>query len=171
MQTEARLEKEALEERLREGESKLAVARRERNALLAALRDIQRRERAEHDPPPPSTPPYLETSRGGTELGGTSSCARAKRPVKSGECGAEVCDTRAPEELREGGGGEDDCSYRLRVGVKDKAVGGVSHQTSGGAARAASLTARLEVLALQTKRLLTEGSDASCRSDDDSDSD
>lgn len=57
------MEKEALEERLRAGSAKLTVARRERNALLAALRDIQRKERiGPHTPSPPSlTQTSLET--------------------------------------------------------------------------------------------------------------
>lgn len=156
LETEARLEKEALQERLREGESKLAIARRERNALLAALRDLQRQGKRESCPRPSSASLDLETSGDGKaepccDDQGASATAEnvpfehdLSRPVSTGHGISEASESREP-------------------GVSRSEAG---EARGGGEGRAASLTARLEVLAIQTRQLLEEGSDTSCSGDD-----
>lgn len=196
METEARLEKEALEERLHAGELKLTVARRERNALLAALRDIQRRGRVDPDTLSPLTPPGMETLSGGHGRGGhdeasnggfngsrnssstVGAVSRGRAAVAAGSGGLEsdregavkVVGTSATNRLPVGGAGEEDGMSGSRSSGKgipgdSKAVEGEGVRDS----RAASLTARLEMLALQTQQLLAD-EDTSCSSDEDSDS-
>ena len=219
MHAEAVLEKEALEERLRAGEAKLATARRERNALLAALRDLQRRGRSGSDSisslPPPTE---LDASRGGGGMtlddlgeahgaagvagGGDSrgrgqgaekvapiqtpsdgakldaTAAQGSAPPETSSQGAapEVVGSRGLEDLQAGGGEESDSGLECRGSVEERrdgawqgaGVDGVDER--GGSARAASLSARLEMLTLQTQQLLEDGSDTSYSSSSDGDS-
>lgn len=196
METEARLEKEALEERLHAGELKLTVARRERNALLAALRDIQRRGRVDPDTLSPLTPPAVETLSGGHGGGrhdeasnggfngssnsssGVGAASGGRVAVDAGSDGlesdregvAKVVGTNASNRLPLGGAGEEDGMSGPRS--SGKGIPGDSKGVDGGGgreSRAAALTARLEVLALQTQQLLAD-EDTSCSSDEDSDS-
>lgn len=140
METEARLEKEALEERLHAGELKLTVARRERSALLAALRDIQRRGRIDPDTLSPATPPEVETFRGGhgggdrneASNGGIDSSSSSvvgtvigtKMAVAAGPGGREsdregvvtVVETSGANQLPLGGGGGVTCRDHAPAG-------------------------------------------------------
>ncbi|CAM9099505.1 unnamed protein product [Hapterophycus canaliculatus] len=218
MRAEADVEKEALEERVRVGESKLATARRERNALLAALRDLQKRGRSGSDPLSLFAPSSdLGASRGGglgmavQELDGDSggdggSVAgvgavdgifppavgdkrRGVRPcvstvatpvvvsAKGGRAKStqeqvvpEAVQPRVSGGLLESGGGASDDAVDLRFGgersgreCQGSGSGGPVHRD---AERTASLSARLEVLALQTQQLLADGSDTSYGADD-----
>lgn len=196
VQTEARLEKEAVEERLRAAESKLTVARRERNALLAAVRDIQRRGRMDLDPLSALTPSELCISRGGGETrdfgagdGGSSRTCEGGEATggrmtdgqilaggKKNDVGVvEVVEDRTSEKLPRGTVEKVDAS-----GLGSGGEGGSGGVGEGGVAevgergtrggRTASLSARLEVLAAQTRQLLADGSDSSYSDDDDSDS-
>lgn len=194
METEARLEKEALEERLHAGGLKLTVARRERNALLAALREIQRRGRIDPDTLSPLTPPKVETSRGGHEgggrnetknggfngssavgaaIGGRAAVAAGSGGLESdGEGVLKVVETSATNPSSLGGRGEDNDMSGPRSsekGITGDSKGVERRGGTGRDSRAASLTARLEVLALQTQQLLADD-DTSCSSDGDSDS-
>lgn len=216
MHAEAALEKEALEERLRAGEAKLATARRERNALLAALRDLQRRGRSSGPDRVSSMPPAeLAASQGGggmtlDDLGETSGVggggcgggagagaeeiprpqmppAGAKLDMTAQGSGVEVSSQEAAPEvvgsrskglkgLPMGGGEKSDGVLELRSSWGGGKSGawegtGVEGVGRGGSARAASLSARLELLALQTQQLLEVGSDTSISSTSSSDSD
>ncbi|CAM9321865.1 unnamed protein product [Scytosiphon promiscuus] len=215
MKAEADVEKAALEERMRAGESKLATARRERNALLAALRDLQKRGRSGSDPLSLFAPSSdLGASREGgagmavQELDGDSggdggSVAsvggrvggigptevqlkiRGEPPRASGVTTSMVVSAQggrakgaqeqaAPEVARQikrsGGSCEsarvaDDNGAELRFGGQRNGGewqgSGSRGPVHGDAGRAASLSARLEVLALQTQQLLADGSDTS----------
>lgn len=202
MQAEATLEKEALEERVRAGELKLATARRERNALLAALRDLQGGRRSGSDCPlSPLAPSDLETQHGGggmaiqelddaTDVGsdvtGGSSVGRGGGRAVGGEAEVrgqshaaapvvtalgsrvenirqqarppEFVESRASGGLREGDGAID-LGERGMGGSKGMGCRGAP--AGEGGRRAASLSARLEALALQTQQLLEDGTDSS----------
>ena len=188
-ETEARLEKEALQERLRDGESKLAVARRERSALLAALRDVQRRGREDAIPSPrrDSARFQLEPDCGrrencdvdgveGKVCGeeGVSATEKSssfagglERGARAVERFEEVPEPRASEKAspisRSRGGGVGGAVPRLKPGLPS------DEGARGNGGKSASLTARLEMLALQTRQLLAEGSDSSCSDDSDLD--
>lgn len=213
MQAEANVEKEALEERLRAGQSKLATARRERNALLAALRDLQKRGRSGSDPLSLFAPSSdLGASRAGgggmalqdfnedsgCERGSAASVNRVDGTVPSvGQqnlgglpprasgfappvlvaapggrarsaqepVATEVVRPRVSGGLLESGGSADNDTAELRVGG-ETGEGEWRGSSSRGpvdedAGRAASLSARLEMLARQTQQLLADGSDTS----------
>lgn len=204
LQTEARLEKEALEERLRAGDAKLTVARRERNALLAALRDMQRTGRAgtgESQSPtsaglaPPET--ASTDARGGVfsvaDAGVTSASDERENVAVSvvgatrqrGTVGdavhagdrrgyglvavADGCNSRAGNsDTREGDFGEQAKGKACVAVDVDGGGGGVNggggHEDDAGSKKSASLAARLEMLAVQTRELLAE--DSSWSSDD-----
>lgn len=150
LEMEARLEKEALEERLREGESKLAIAKRERNALLAALRDLQRQGNCELCPRPSSASLDLEASGDGK----AEPCCDDQRASATAENAHEL-------------GRPVGADHGLSEASESRERGGLGSEARGeGTGRAASLTARLEVLAIQTRQLLEEGSDSSCSGDD-----
>lgn len=191
LQTEATLEREALQERIHAVESKLTIAKRERNALLAALRDIQRRERT--DPGHPA----LETPRGGGDAPGELSpfdISSGRNAAGRGEAigraltvdalsgspgadaGVDTVEGVAPNGLVRGVGdgnlspvvgGADDKRDDGARGERVRGEGCVVRSAQGGA-RTASLSARLEVLALQTRQLLADDSDSSCSSRGDS---
>lgn len=191
LQTEATLEREALQERTRAVESKLAIAKRERNALLAALRDIQRRERTNPGHP------ALETPRGGADTTGeraarfdisSGSDAGTGREetigrgltveALSGSPGADIGADAVGGIATDGsvGGGGDGNVLPVgggpggkRGSMEGERVRGEAHVVISGesGARTASLSARLEVLALQTRQLLADDSDSSGSSGND----
>lgn len=171
-------------------ESKLAIAKRERNALLAALRDIQRRERTNPGHP------ALETPRGGADTTGE----RARFDISSGSdaatgrgetigrgltvealsgspganIGADAVGGIATDGSVGGGGDGNVLPAVGDPGGKRGSMGGgrvrgEAHvvRSGEGGARTASLSARLEVLALQTRQLLADDSDSSCSSGND----
>lgn len=201
MQAEATLEKQALEERVRAGELKLATARRERNALLAALRDLQgRRQPGSDHPLSPLAPSDLETSHGGggmaiqelddaTDIGGDvsggSSVGRGGGRAVGGEAELRGQSHAAPvvtalgsrvENIRQQSRPPEFVESRSAGGLKEgdgaielgeRGMGGSKGMGSRGApageggGRTASLSARLEALALQTQQLLDDGTDSS----------
>lgn len=187
METEARVEKQALEERIQAGDSKLAVARRERNALLAALRDVQRQDRVRSNPLPASTPPIRSTSRAGDDdnhietFGTVGESDGGHRDDALGEPSVSTFvaavdkDGRdksfhdstidASATLSQSGGG---VALDWSTG-QNKSTGVVSGGGVSKSAKAASLSARLEMLAVQTQQLLAGGSDTPRSSDSDDD--
>lgn len=195
MQAEAKLEKESLEERIRIGESKTTVLRRERNALLAALRDIQRRGRTDPNPLPPSM--GLEISRnegrGGEKLRFDRSDANGASTTNVAQSGSKFCSRTSNCTISErivkprpfdrvvamdGAAGMDAVSKSIscggisrdgREGVEEEKSRETGNGDAGGGGKGAELSARLEALALQTRQLLARDSDSdtSCSSDDD----
>lgn len=193
METEAKLEKEALEERLRVGDVKLATARRERNALLAALRDIQRKGGAIEPHHGSSlsrssvlleTPALQDGARGRVRvlkdarstLTRTNSVGDAKATTETSSSGygayiLEKQRPRQPERIRK-------CPTLETPAATEETVVPLIHRKTereGGSepaeredkSKTAALAARLEQLALQTQRLLDEdsGDDTSCSGD------
>jgi len=209
MHAEAKVEKEALEERLRAGEAKLATARRERNAMLAALRELQRQRRGRpvSDPAPffSLTPTDLGTSRGagdmllkdlgdtgggrgggggvGRVIGSSVDSSVGMQEIPQRQAPSSSSPTPAAAAAHESGDASDSEDGPKVVGSKGLGVselssgggrrkeawqgGGVGRVEREGGGRATSLSARLELLAIQTQQLLEDGSDTSCSSSDD----
>lgn len=193
MQTEARLEKEALEERLRAGEAKLTVAKRERNALLAALRDMQRNDRTwtGESQSPISNGIVQSTAASADASLGVGSGADVEVTAASDGQDNMACSVVGPTRKKgtvDDAVDADDRRGHGSVGVVEDCNGrndntytegghfgpvtgktfdvvrvGVSGD-DGDSTKNASLAARLEMLAVQTRELLAE--DSSWSSDD-----
>lgn len=110
------------------------------------------------------TPPALVVSALAAGGSGVESTRREAVPP-------EAVKPRALKELPVGGGEGSGDGVELSSGREGWQGAGAEEcgrgGSGGGRGRAASLTARLEFLALQTQQLLADGSDTPCSSSDD----
>lgn len=193
LETEANVEKEALEERIRAGESKLAVARRERNALLAALRDIQNKGRVLEAHPGVQLPSSARSQAAGSEkvdpmaLDNPQDAKREQSIQGTARRAKQVTEPQAPmhggKVTRTGDFEHPQLSSIVRDQIPDSLIAdtcslpeaekrgwkrGGHSVAMEGSGKSIALANRLEQLVLQTEQLLEEDSadDTSCSDDD-----